>query len=349
MNHALVDKIVNATLYEGYILYPYRPAVKNRSRWTFGGVFPRSYCEEFNRAERSHVQIECLARPSPDSRLHVEIRFLHLTERRPAQVANSVHAKPTDQAASWDFVDTAEVDGLVHHGWQEAVERRERFDEISLSELRRRPFRATFCYPAQQTCELLLSAAGKPAAVIVRKQEQLAGLVEISIESLTDGIERLRIRVVNETAIELPEPSRDTAQRHSFASTHTLLKIEPGEFVSLTDPPEACHELVASCRNDGAWPVLVGDPGDRHTILAAPIILPDHPQVAPESAGDYFDGTEIDEMLMLRIRTLTDQERQAMAVVDARARALLDRSESLADESLARLHGRLRHVPEDPR
>ena len=45
MNQALVDRIVNAVLYEGYLLYPYRPSVKNRQRWTFGGLYPRSYCE----------------------------------------------------------------------------------------------------------------------------------------------------------------------------------------------------------------------------------------------------------------------------------------------------------------
>ncbi len=34
-------EIADAILYEGYILYPYRAsAIKNRQRWTFGGVFP---------------------------------------------------------------------------------------------------------------------------------------------------------------------------------------------------------------------------------------------------------------------------------------------------------------------
>jgi hypothetical protein len=41
VNEELVDRIVHAVLYEGYILYPYRAsAKKNRQRFTFGRVYP---------------------------------------------------------------------------------------------------------------------------------------------------------------------------------------------------------------------------------------------------------------------------------------------------------------------
>ena len=44
MNAALVEKVVNAVLYEGYILYPYRASSKkNRERFTFGRVYPEDY------------------------------------------------------------------------------------------------------------------------------------------------------------------------------------------------------------------------------------------------------------------------------------------------------------------
>ena len=44
MNLAMVDQITKALLYEGYMLYPYRPSsVKNQQRWNFGVVFPQSY------------------------------------------------------------------------------------------------------------------------------------------------------------------------------------------------------------------------------------------------------------------------------------------------------------------
>ena len=77
-------------------------------------------------------------------------------------------------------------------------------------------------------------------------------------------------------------------------------------------------------------------------MLSSPIILYDYPQIAPESPGDLFDATEIDEILTLRILTLTEDEKRAMSDVDDRARALLERTESLAREQLMGLHGTIR-------
>ncbi len=95
----------------------------------------------------------------------------------------------------------------------------------------------------------------------------------------------------------------------------------------------------------GTWPVLVGEEGERHTLLSSPIVLPDYPQVAPESPGDLFDGGEIDELLILNVLALSDAEREEVRASDARARELLDRCEALAPEQLLRLHGTFR----DPR
>jgi hydrogenase maturation protease len=77
-------------------------------------------------------------------------------------------------------------------------------------------------------------------------------------------------------------------------------------------------------------------------MLSSPIILYDYPEVAPESPGDFFDGTEIDEMLALRILTMTDEEKRAMALVDEHARRLLQRTEALTPEQMAGLHGTFR-------
>src|SRR4051812_29544661 len=81
---------------------------------------------------------------------------------------------------------------------------------------------------------------------------------------------------------------------------------EGGGLVPLMDPPEGRGEEAAACRNVGTWPVLIGAEGQSDMMLSSPIILYDHPQVAAESQGDFFDGTEIDEMLTLRVLTLTD-------------------------------------------
>jgi hydrogenase maturation protease len=77
-------------------------------------------------------------------------------------------------------------------------------------------------------------------------------------------------------------------------------------------------------------------------MLSSPIILYDYPQIAPESAGDLFDGTEIDEILTLRILTLTDEEKREMRGVDERARRLLERTETLPPEQMMKLHGAMR-------
>jgi hypothetical protein len=88
--------------------------------------------------------------------------------------------------------------------------------------------------------------------------------------------------------------------------------------------------------------VLVGEPDLADAMLASPIILYDYPKIAPESAGDLFDGTEIDEILSLRIMTLSDDEKQAVRSIDARARALLERTEALDADRITAMHGTFR-------
>jgi hydrogenase maturation protease len=128
----------------------------------------------------------------------------------------------------------------------------------------------------------------------------------------------------------------------SLLSAHSILSVEHGEFVSLLETPDVFKENAAQCKNTGTWPVLVGEDGQRDAMLSSPIILYDYPQIAPESAGDLFDGTEIDEILALRILTLTENEKQEMRDGDERARQILERTEALPEEQFLKLHGVLR-------
>jgi hypothetical protein len=130
--------------------------------------------------------------------------------------------------------------------------------------------------------------------------------------------------------------------RRTLCSTHTVLRAQGGAFVSLTDPPPALRAAAEACRNEGTWPVLAGEPGDRRTLLSSPIILSDHPQIAPESPGDLFDGGEIDQLLILNILSLTDAEKAEMRASDPRAGEILDRTEALTSEELMGLHGAIR-------
>jgi hypothetical protein len=130
----------------------------------------------------------------------------------------------------------------------------------------------------------------------------------------------------------------------ALVSTHTLLSISGGEFVSLLDPPTEAAEAAARCRQDRCWPVLAGSPGSTDVVLGAPIILYDYPQIAEQSPGDLFDATEIDEILTLRILTLSDAEKEELRRTDERGRELLERCERLTGDELLGLHGTLRGV-----
>lgn len=176
--------------------------------------------------------------------------------------------------------------------------------------------------------------------------DHVRGGLETAAVQVDERIWKLSVRLQNSTSLAMPErTTRDQALPYALASAHLLVRSAGGEFLSAIDPPEASRELVESCRNIGVWPVLVGTPGTPDTILAAPVILYDYPQLAPESPGDFFDGTEIDELLTLRVLTLTDEEKRAMSDGDPRARALLERTEASGLERIGELHGRLRTSP----
>jgi hypothetical protein len=121
-----------------------------------------------------------------------------------------------------------------------------------------------------------------------------------------------------------------------------IITISGGAFVSMTDPPEWAQAAVLSCENIGCWPVLAGPPDCREVMLASPIILPDHPELASESPGDLYDGTEIDEILTLRTLALTDEEKDAARATDPRSAALIDRVDAMDPETMAQLHGTIR-------
>ena len=129
---------------------------------------------------------------------------------------------------------------------------------------------------------------------------------------------------------------------NSMLSTHTILTITGGEFVSMIDPPFEYRDAVDACRNIRTFPVLAGPEGQRDCILSSPIILYDYPQIAPESSGDLFDGTEIDEILSLRIMTMTEDEKNEMRQSDERARQMLERTDNMPAEQFMKLHGALR-------
>jgi len=163
---------------------------------------------------------------------------------------------------------------------------------------------------------------------------KVEGKLEVRASLTGPGLFQVTVSISN--LGQFSGESRDEALALSLISTHVILTSRGGKFVSMIDPPAPCQAAAAHCRNVGLWPVLVGC--DDTQMLSAPIILYDHPRIAPQSPGDLFDGTEIDEILTLRIQTLTDKEKQEMSATDARARAVLERCESLTRDELSKLH-----------
>lgn len=277
MNFATVEKIANAVLYEGYLLYPYRrSAVKNRQRFNFGVLYPPKF-------EAGEMHIECLiegAQPTID----IKTRFLQLIERE---------------------------------DWQEGRER-----DVSLAA----PLDAL---PIEKNFEF---------------DGVIAGHISLSAER-RGAIAKIILKIRNTVEEEIAD--REQALLRSLVSVHSILHVEGGEFISLLETPQEFREAAADCQNVGAWPVLAGD--DRSTMLASPVILYDYPQIAPESAGDLFDGTEIDEILALRILTMTDEEKQEIREGDERGRQILERTEMLPPEQFEKMHGAWRSVTREPR
>jgi len=321
MNLERVSQIAKAVLYEGYMLYPYRPSsVKNRQRWNFGVVYPPNFAD-VDGNDPSIMQMECLVSSTPDSTLEVRLRFLHLRTR--STVSSQV---TTDRARSAD--------------WQEAIERDVVLPQYGLADLIA-GVTYFFTFPNETLSGPDLDTPGT-SQYFVRRQSSISGAIDVLANRVQDGVFKLSVTVRNNTHHVNPERGRDLALMQSMVSTHLVLGIAEGEFVSLLEPPAELQSVAAECHNVGVWPVLVGEQGERNTLLASPIILYDYPQIAPESAGDLFDGTEIDEILSLRIMTLTDEEKREVRASDQRARQILERTENMPAEQFMKLHGVVR-------
>jgi hypothetical protein len=167
---------------------------------------------------------------------------------------------------------------------------------------------------------------------------RVQGRLRMRAQAFLDGITRVSACVHNTT--EVPEGlDRGEALRSSLLSTHVIARIEGGRFYSPIDPPEhaATAVLTSACVN--TYPVLATPEDD--VLLGAAMILPDHPQIAPESRGDLFDGTEIEEALLLHLLTLSDGERDEIAHQDPAVREMLRRAIETTPEEFAKLRGRI--------
>jgi hydrogenase maturation protease len=338
MNIDRVKPIADAVLYEGYILYPYRPtATKNRQRWMFGELFPTD--DPRKGGEAASMRTEILLEAGADARIDVVTRFLQSRQRQIGALA----APAAELTEIVSFTPTASllVEGRQFVSFEEAVERRIDIESVTLAELEAEPMRIAFEFPAELEFEPIRSQ-GEIVAVIARSSAAVAGEIEIAATRLGDALFRLGATIENRTPVADAAPSRAQAQARAFLSTHMIIGARGGRFVSLVEPPDPLRTAAAACENRGLWPALVGERERADTVLASPIILYDYPEVAPESRSAFFDGAEIDELLTLRVRTLTDAEKEEMAAADPRTREILQRCDSMTAEEMGALHGAFR-------
>lgn len=336
-----VKEIANAILYEGYLLYPYRQsAIKNRQRWTFGVVYPQEYSEANGGFEPWEMQTECLITGINSTTLDVHVRFLHLLLLTVEQQAHALNQADKASIDEWGAVMR-----FADEPREEGVEREVSAQGLVLSELVNHPHSIDFIFHGDHTTAMIGEDTGTPARMVIRKHYPLQGTIAISAKMLEIGLFKLTVRIENRTpGTRGISNQRNAIMLHSLISTHTILVTQQGMFISQIDPPEPMREAAKECVNKHTWPVLAGTEGSHETMLSSPIILYDYPQIAPESPGSLFDGTEIDEILTLRIMTLTDEEKAAMRQEDERVREILERTENLTPEAFMKLHGTIRSM-----
>ncbi|HXM06938.1 MAG TPA: hypothetical protein VN936_05715 [Candidatus Acidoferrum sp.] len=305
--------LARTVLYEGYLLWPYRrSALKNRHRFTIGGIYPEAYAKIAS--DRSGVAFDALL-TGQDPRVEITVRFLRLVRR---QVL--LDGSPVDRAT---------IEDRSYVTWDEAVE-----EEVCATVRPGPPAITPIDRPPFEREEPIANGV-----TLHRAARRLLGEVSCALDTIGGG-HLLRVDIVNRT--QWDGVDRDDALRSTLLACHVVARATAGDFVSTVDPSDELRSAADACRTDGLWPVLALPEPDTSTVFAAPIILEDRPRIAPESPGDLFDGGEIDELLIHNIRALTDAEREEIRATDSRAGELLDRSLALDPYQLARLHGTVR-------
>ncbi|MET8446197.1 hypothetical protein [Streptomyces sp. NPDC005209] len=337
---ALARQVADAVLFEGYVLYPYRAsAAKNRLRWQFGVLVPPAWGAECE--EHAFQHTECLMEPRAGAALAVELRFLR-ARRRTVQ-----RALPDGR---FETVPELRLEDRVLVPWDEGVE--ERVEAVvPVDELLAGDVVIPFDRPAGEETEPVLDEIGREIGRTIRRYEELDGVLRLSARELDGPYRVMRLTaVVENTSTWLPPAGRaadrDAALPRSLMAAHLLMALSKGAFLSMTDPPEWARAAIGSCRNLHTWPVLAAEPGRADVMLSSPIILEDHPAIAPESPGALYDATEIDEILALRTAALTDEEKREARGTDERAAAAIDLADSLPPDVWERLHGAVRGLRE---
>jgi hypothetical protein len=317
--------VADAVLYEGYVLYPYRAsASKNQVRWQWGVLMPIAV-EALDGSERSWSRTDVVLdgrRPA----LRLRVRFLQVQRR---EVENAVG----------DRVDRLETRDAAYMPWDEAREHELEVPVPLLDD----GLDETFEIPGGEEVEELPEGAGR----LVRVREPLRVGVTVSATRPVSPypVALVTVRIENRTSVvDLADGDRPGWLRHALVACNTIFEAEGASFVSLLEPPEWAKGFVDQCVNEGVFPVLAGPADQAGVVLSSPIILYDHPELAPESESAFFDALEIDELLSLRTMTLSDDERREARGTDPRVASLLREVDDMPRDLWDRLHGTVRYL-----
>ena len=327
--------VADAVLYEGYLLYPYRgTSSKNQSRWQFGVLGPPGAADA-GLGEDDTLAAQFLVEGA--QAITLVVRFLQLQRRRAERQIAGGRFEPVDElttnSGSW----------LT---WDEATECETSYGPLAFGD---GPW--TLPVTAAAATDIERVDGGR----LVRSREKVRGQLVVTSEQDGD-LRRVSVRVSNVgTAVQSDADDKDSVIARSMIGTHVLAEVIGGRFISLLEPPPAAADAVARCSRHRCFPVLAGPPGADDLLLISPIILYDHPEIAEQSNTALFDCTEIDEILTLRVMTMTDEEKAQARATDPRAAQIIDQCDDVSPDAMVRLHGVLRDphsvaglVPEVP-
>lgn len=319
--------VADAVLYEGYLLYPYRgTSSKNRSRWQFGVVGPPGAADA-GMGEDDTLAAQFLVEGA--QAMTLTVRFLQLQHRRAERESGPGEFEPVDELAT-------PAGGWLT--WDEAVE-----CEVSFGPLPVDDEPCSLPVTAEAATDIEYLDGGR----LVRQRREVRGVLAASSEPDGDLL-RVSIRLSNVGDGWDRRDSKESVIARSMIGTHIIAETVGGRFVSLLEPPAEAAEAASRCGQHRCFPVLAGPPGTDDILLISPIILYDHPEVAEQSDTALYDCTEIDEILTLRVMTMTDEEKAQARATDPRAARIIDQCDAMSPEAMARLHGVLRDPNEMP-
>jgi hypothetical protein len=219
------------------------------------GVPPRG-CPE----GRSQLHAACLIE-GLDPAVEVTVRVRQTVERR----VLDGNGEPVDFLVAAGTRYASREESIEHEAWIPSL-----------------PGRTARIEPAG-TRRAELVENGSPVGTLEWEWEPLHATIEAWLDEIAPGLRRVQVSVANR--LEWDDAGSRQTRLRSFYSTEVVMHSPDGAFASLTDPPAHLREQSEACQFEGLWPVLIGEAGDRRTMLASQVRLRDYPDAVPQTGA----------------------------------------------------------------